>query len=148
MKQTSRNIYRIGRDLAGMTQERWAEAIGCSVESVRLYETGRSLPPDELVITMVEVSGHHALGYWHLLQRSRMAAKLLPETQDIPLPQAALQLLVAINEFATMHSDLMRVAADGRITADEELEWEGITRRLDGVVKAALQLKFSEGGTT
>lgn len=144
MDNESRNIYRIGRVAAGMTQERWAEAIGCCVESVWNYESGRSLPPDELVIAMVEVSGHHALGYWHLLQRSRMAARLLPEAGTLPLPQAALQLLLAIGEFAELQGDLIRVAADGKISADERADWLAITRRMDGVVKAALQLKFSE----
>jgi hypothetical protein len=38
------------------------------------------------------------------------------------------------------------MAADGKISADEALEWQGIKKRLDLVVKAALQVKVAEGG--
>lgn len=67
MQQNYRNISQTGRRIAGMTQERWAEALGISVESVRLYESGRGMPSDDVVTRMVEVSGTPVLGYWHLL---------------------------------------------------------------------------------
>lgn len=41
MQQNYHNISQTGRRIAGMTQERWAEALDISVESVRLYESGR-----------------------------------------------------------------------------------------------------------
>ena len=44
MESNCRNIYKNARDAAGFTQERWATFLGVSVESVRLYETGRGLP--------------------------------------------------------------------------------------------------------
>ena len=37
MESDSRNIYKTARRIAGMTQERWAEAIGVCAESVRNY---------------------------------------------------------------------------------------------------------------
>ena len=44
MQDNCRNIYKTARLAAGLTQERWAEVLGISTESVRLYETGRGLP--------------------------------------------------------------------------------------------------------
>ena len=45
-----KNIYQAAREAAGMTQERAAELIGLSVESIRSYETEKRIPADETVI--------------------------------------------------------------------------------------------------
>lgn len=39
-----KNIYQAAREAAGMTQERAAELIGLSVESIRSYETEKKNP--------------------------------------------------------------------------------------------------------
>ncbi|MBR6353965.1 MAG: helix-turn-helix transcriptional regulator, partial [Oscillospiraceae bacterium] len=46
------NIYRNARQVSGLTQERWAEALGLSAEAVRQYEAGKILPSDEVVLRM------------------------------------------------------------------------------------------------
>ena len=86
MQHNYHNISQTGRRIAGMTQERWAEALDISVESVRLYESGRGMPSDDVATRMVEVSGAPVLGYWHLLNKSRVAADLLPQVDTIALP--------------------------------------------------------------
>lgn len=146
MDKEYRNDYKTARRFAGMTQERWAEAIGCSVDSVRAYETGARTPSDDVVVSMCEISGHSTLAYWHLRSRSPLAAGVLPDVEQLPLPQAVLQLLCVIAEFSADFESLMKLAADGEITYDEVNEWEGIKKRLDQVVKAALQVKVAEGG--
>ena len=146
MQPEYRNIYYNARRAAGLTQERWAEVIGCSVESVRNYEAGAQTPADEIVCRMAETSGVAALGYWHLRRKSTIAAEELPEVDHLSLPQAVVQLLVAVDDFAEQHGDLMRVAADGKISPDEVTSWAQIRHRLDGVVRAALQVRYAEGG--
>ena len=148
MQQHYRYISQTGRRIAGMTQERWAEALGISVESVRLYESGRGMPSDDVVTRMVEVSGTPVLGYWHLLNKSRVAADLLPQVDTIALPQAVIQLLRRIRDFDGAHriDRLVDIAEDGRIDQDERPDFEQITRELDGIVQAAMQLKYARGG--
>lgn len=136
MQHNYHNISQTGRRIAGMTQERWAEALDISVESVRLYESGRGMPSDDVVTRMVEVSGAPVLGYWHLLNKSRVAADLLPQVDTIALPQAVIQLLRRIRDFDSSH----------RIDQDERPDFEQITRELDGIVQAAMQLKYARGG--
>ena len=46
MLLNSANRYARYRRAAGITQERAAELIGCSVESIKAYETGIRLPPE------------------------------------------------------------------------------------------------------
>ena len=55
MPEEYRNIYKICRKSAGFTQEAAAERLGISVESLRAYETGQRVPPDEVVETMPPV---------------------------------------------------------------------------------------------
>ena len=148
MECNSRNIYKIGRRTTGFTQEHWAEALGVSVESVRGYETGKQIPCDEVVRAMSEISGLAQLSYWHLCRKSELAAELLPELDAVPLPQAVIRLICSIRDFADRHrSDtLLDIAADGVIDESERPEFDAIVRELEGIVQAALQLKYSEGG--
>ncbi|MBR2583553.1 MAG: helix-turn-helix transcriptional regulator [Oscillospiraceae bacterium] len=129
-----------------MTQERWAEAVGVSVDSIRTYENGSVRPSDATVAAMCEISNHTALGYWHIRSKSDLAADTLPEVEQLSLPQAVVQLMCAIVDFQEDHGALMQMAADGRITSEEALEWQGIKKRLDQVIKAAIQVKVAEGG--
>ena len=147
MKDEYRNIYKSARLTAGRTQERWAEMIGVSVEAVRQYEAGRILPGDNVVTAMVEVAGLPVLGYWHLCQKSRVAGELLPEVERLPLSEAVIGLLLELHGFseADRGRDLMRLAKDGRIDAAERGTFEAIGRELDGIVRAAMQVKFARG---
>ena len=133
MESKPRKIYKTARAVAGLTQERWAEALGVSVDSIRAYENGAVVPCDETVRAMSEISGLAPLAYWHLCNKSRLAAETLPEVEQLPLPQAVIQLLCAINDFREMHGDLLALASDGRITGDELAIWDNIVARLDTV---------------
>ena len=146
MEQQPRNIYKTARKVAGLTQERWAAAVGVSVDSLRGYETGAVIPADETVRAMAEISGLSPLAYWHLCNKSALAADTLPEVEQLPLPQAVVQLLCAINDFKDYHGDLLTLAADGKITTSEAAAWENIVARLDAVIRAAIQVKVAEGG--
>lgn len=148
MESNSRNIYKRARCDAGLTQERWAEVIGVSVDSVRNYEAGTQIPSDDVVRAMSEVHGLLILGYWHLCNKSNLAAEMLPEVEAVPLPQAVIGLLRSIRDFANRHrSDrLMDIAADGKIDETEREDFDAIVRELEGIIQAALQVKYSEGG--
>ena len=141
-----RNIYKTARKVAGLTQERWAEAVGVSVDSIRGYETGAVIPADETVRAMAEISGLSPLAYWHLCNKSALAADTLPEVEQLPLPQAVLQLLCAMDEFQRSNDALIALAADGKITPDETEDWSYIKKSLNAIVQAAIQVKVAEGG--
>lgn len=140
------NVCRIARKTAGMTQERWAEALDVSVDAVGLYEAGKIMPSDEVVLRMIEVSGHTAIGYWHLLNKSRVARELLPAAERLPLSQAAIRLLLAIREFNDKKrpEQLLWIAADGIVDPKERGEFEQIVRELQAIIQAAMQIQMSE----
>lgn len=147
MQETCQNIYKNARKTAGLTQERWAEQLGISVESIGLYESGRGLPSDDVVTRMAEVAVMPVLGYWHLKAKSGLANDILPEVQRLQLPLAVVQLLSRIQAFASKHrtDELLHIAEDGRIDDTERELFTQIVAELDSVVQAAMALKFAEG---
>ncbi len=148
MQKTYRNIYFSARQTAGMTQERWAEALGLSVEAVRQYETDRILPSDAVVARMAELAMLPPLGYWHLRHKSTLAAAELPPVERLPLAQAVVQLLAAMRDFESLHrvDELLRIAADGRVDLAEEPGFRSVVRDLHGIVQGALQIDYAEKG--
>lgn len=145
MQDECRNIYYNARRAAGLTQERWAEVLGISVESVRLYESGANMPGDEIALRMAEVTGQQIICYWHLLNKSKMATRLLPQIEKKPLPQAVLDLLVKLRDFSEDGlEDLTRIAADGRVDPMEREPYEYAMRQLRELVSAGLQVEYAE----
>lgn len=147
MEKNLENDYKIARAAAGMTQERWAERLGVSVESVRLYETGRNLPSDEVVQRMIELSMMPVLGYWHMQKKSRLAAELLPEVPEVGLPQAVVLLLGALRNFQQEQrvDELLRIAADGVVSGAEASDYAEILEDLQEIVEAAAALRCAQG---
>lgn len=148
MQEKYRNIYADARRTAGLTQERWAEALGLSVEAVRQYETDRCLPSDAVVARMAELAMLPPLGYWHLRHKSEIAATELPPVERLPLAQAVVQLLSAMRAFESMHREdaLLLIARDGVVDPVEEPRFKEIVRDLHGIVQAALQIDYAEKG--
>jgi len=145
MESKYRNIYENARRAAGMTQERWAEAIGCSVDSVRLYESGRGLPSDDIVIHMADISGMQSLCVTYMRAKSSLAATLLPQVSERTFTQAVCTLVHRICDFSAKHrtDDLLKIASDGHIDDDEHELFNAIYGELEGVIKAAIELKYA-----
>ena len=145
MQENSVNIYKTARITSGLTQERWSEMLGVSVESIRLYESGRGLPSDEVVARMAEVAVLPVLAYWHIKNKSGVANDLLPEVETVPLPQAVLQLLTEIRKLTDGTLDaLIDIASDGIIEDDERSIFGDILEDLDGVIRAAWTVKYAK----
>lgn len=145
MQSDYRNIYQDARRTAGLTQERWAELLGISVDAVRQYETDRILPSDEVVLRMAEAAGQQIICYWHLIHKSRVAASLLPELDRKRLPEAVLSLMVAVRHFQDDGMrELTRIAADGKISPEEQADYMTAMEQLQLVVREALHLQFAE----
>lgn len=146
MERNSGNIYKSARHTAGLTQERWAEQIGISADTVRLYESGRNYPSDEVAARMAEVAGMPVLGYWHLKLKSALANDELPDVARLPLPQAVVGLLAAMDAIQPEVKELLMIARDGIVDASEIELFEDILDDLEDVVQAALAVKYAERG--
>lgn len=146
MERNKGNIYRSARQTAGLTQERWAEQLGVTADTIRLYESGRNYPSDEVAARMAEVAGMPVLGYWHLKLKSSLANDALPDVDVVPLPQAVLNLLNKVKALSPVTDELIMIAADGIIADDEMDTYLDIVDELDEVIQAALAVKYAEKG--
>jgi len=104
------------------------------------------LPTDEVVLRMAEAAGQQIVCYWHLLNKSRVAGRVLPDIKKRLLPEAVLKLLVQVEEFRRGGlEDLKRIAADGKISgADESIAYEDALEEIRLLIEAAYELQFSE----
>lgn len=140
------NPYQKARKTTCLTQEQAAERLGLSAESLKQYELGKRVPSNAVVWQMVQVYDTSWLALEHLRDTSE-ALGVLPEVTVQSLPTAAIQLINRVLDFADRHRDrqLLRIAEDGVIDEAERPEFDDIVRDLDGIVGAALQVKFTPG---
>ena len=140
------NTYQKARKTACLTQEQAAERLGLSAESLKQYELGKRVPANAVVWKMVQIYDTSWLALEHLRDTSE-ALGVLPEVTVQSLPTAAIQLINRVLDFADRHRDrqLLRIAEDGVIDEAERPEFDDIVRDLDGIVGAALQVKFTPG---
>ncbi len=139
------NIYFSARKTAGLTQERWAELLGLSVDAVGQYERDVILPSDEVVLRMAEAAGQQIVCYWHLLHKSRVAGTVLPAVEAKPLPQAVLGLLDRLEYFSRRGmKDLIRIGADGKVDRQEADIYDLCLQDLRELIQAAYELHYAK----
>lgn len=142
--EVDRNIYKTARVSAGLTQERAAELLSLSVESLRAYETGRRIPANDTVSEMIDIYGHQVLAVQHLRATSGLARSIVPDAQMVPLPQATLRVVRLVLNFMRKHrvDDLMDIAEDGIIDETERPQFDEIMAELEELSAAVLSLQM------
>lgn len=140
------NIYKRARESAGYTQERAAELIGCSVDSLKSYESERRLPSDQVVIIMVDIYQAHFLAYQHLKYKSDIGKYLLPDADYVPLSQATLRLLHYLKLLLDKKERLTEISMDGVIDQTEQMDWDSITKSIEKLIASLFQVKLSKEG--
>ena len=144
--KTSRNIYQTARERAGMTQEAASDRLYISTESLRMYETGRRRPSDEMVVMMAELYRDRALAYRHL--KASPAGQILPEVSEQSLEQCTMQLFRLLRNFAREGrvETLLEIAEDGIIDDRERPIYNSIMGELREIVAASLSLSLTDAG--
>lgn len=148
MPQDKRNIYKIAREARGLTQEAAAEKLGISDSSIRAYETGQRVPPNEVVELMVICYDAQHLAYQHLRETNAMYGRIVPAVPECSVLEASAKLINRIYDFADSHSDrrLMRIAEDNIIDEAERPEFNAILADIQEIVEAALAVRYARGG--
>ena len=138
------NIYQAARKESCLTQEQAAERMEVSETTVKAWEQGARVPDNETVARMAELYGTPWLALEHLKQAGG-ALGVLPEVTVQSLPTASITLINRVLDFAERHRDrqLLRIAEDGVIDEKERPDFDAIVQDLDGIVGAALQVKYT-----
>ena len=148
MDKTSGNALKGARLSSNYTQERAAEAIGCSVDAIRAWESGSRRPEVETVERLAIVYETKWLPQIYLRELSSgVLSETLPEFRPgVPLPQATLGVLDKLNKFFARHSDsrLISIGADGVIDAKERPEFDAIMADLGELARAYEELRYAK----
>lgn len=148
MPEEYRNIYKNARRAAGFTQESAAEQLGISVESVRAYETGLRIPPNDVVEQMVICYNAQRLAYQHLHETNVLMARVVPQLEQRNLLEVAVRIYNRMTRFTARNSvdRLMEIAEDGVIDEGERADFYAIMTDLREIVKSGLELEVFCGG--
>lgn len=143
--QNNCNIYQRARNVKGMTQERAAELLGISVRSLADYEAGVRFPPDKVATQMVDIYDSQLLAVQHLRQSAALACGVIPDVPDLCLSQAVLNLIDCVYTFADNQMDrqLIEIARDGIISAEERPRFDHIMEQISNITSAAFALMCS-----
>lgn len=141
MERKYPNLYQRARLSTGMTQERAAELLGLSSESLKQYEGGRRIPSNETVAKMVEL--YHLP--WLALEHAQATDTLgvMPEVTPRPLPMASIALRNRLQDATGRLDTLLRIAEDGVIDETERPEFDEIVAELRETMAAIYQVIYS-----
>lgn len=143
MQSESRNIYKTARRAAGFTQESAAERLGVCAESLRAYETGQRVPPNDVVEQMCICYNAQHLAYQHLHETNALMGRVVPQLEERSLLEISVRIYNRLSWFAKRDrlSRLMSIAEDGVIDEDERAEFDAIVSDLREIVKSGLELE-------
>ncbi|WP_195603833.1 helix-turn-helix domain-containing protein [Clostridium tyrobutyricum] len=144
MDKEYRNIYQIARESAGLTQEKASELMDISVDSLRAYESGRRIPPDHIVIKMIEIYNTQYLAYQHLKTSAEVGQKYLPKIEITDLSTSVLKVQTEIKDFVNCEDLFVKICSDGKVSDNEACNFKKICKELDDVLKAIYTFKFSK----
>lgn len=136
-------LLKTTREARGLTQERASAAVGVSVDSWYAYESNLRLPPLETVPRICEALEADWLA-WYFQEAHAGPGNVLPPAKARALPTAVLTLINRVLAFSerSRARELMEIAEDGVIDEEERGLYDAIVAELDGIVEAALAVKF------
>lgn len=146
MQTENINIYKKARSNTHYTQEYAAELISVSVESLKAYESGRTVPPNDVVRQMMMVYGTPWLAPKHIFNNSsELIHGCLPQIEtNKDLTETALGLLKEFNDFDKLKNDFIAIVSDGRITPDEVDKFKAIKKELADIHAAILEIMYAK----
>ena len=137
------NLYKRARCATRLTQEGAAELLDISVESIKQYEGGRRVPPDEGGARWVAVSRPPGLTRAPATAPPPRGGR--PWAEATPLPAATLTLANRLRGAADQLTELMMIAEDGRIDEDERPAFDLIVEDLREIIAAMYQVIYAPG---
>lgn len=142
MDKRCKSIYQIARENAGFTQEKSAEMLNISVESLRLYEYEKRTAPNEIVANMADIYGVRHLPYQHL--RNTPCGDFLPRLEFKDFSESVLSYMVSLSNCKKDIQELMQIARDGQVDKAEAEHFRDIVMRCEDLVKDIIALKFAK----
>lgn len=128
------------------SREGAAELLGVSVSSLADYELGitKVIPVDKVVL-MAELYGAPELKAWYCAEECPIGRGFpMPSAELSSVERTTMQLLKQLREsdVQNVKDTLIDITADGVISEDERVDLTRILEYLDGLIKAAGELRL------
>ena len=143
LRSYGRNIYSVARKTAELTQEQAAEMLNISVRSLADYESGKTVPHDDIVCSMISNYNSLTLAYLHLKNSTEVGRKYLPDINTTGLAQCVLRLHKEIDDLKSVNSDMFEIACDNKVDRHETKKWQYVKKEVNDIAGAALSLMFT-----
>lgn len=115
----TRNIYKLARIAAGITQLETLDKIHIAQRTLARIESGETIPDPEIVLAMEDRYGDTKLSARHCAEVCPIGLKYCNEVEEKDFPLAVIGLITAYNDMKPEIERLICIAADGVITEDE-----------------------------
>ncbi|MBC2578376.1 helix-turn-helix transcriptional regulator [Peptostreptococcus russellii] len=133
------NIYSKYRRMAGITQERAAEHLGISVDSLKGYEYDKRIPNNDIAKQMCLLYGDMRLAYDHLVHSST-GEMILEKLDEKDLCCSVLSLINELNHSDHIREVMIEISADGVISDEEKVEWEIVEKQIKSLIKSSYEV--------
>lgn len=143
MQKKGKTIYQIARLTTDFTQESASERLNISPKSIGAYERGETIPPDEMVITMVELYNAPWLSYMHLKINNPVGKKYLPDIQLRELSSSILDLQVEMDNTNKVQLGMATIGRDNIVDEHEASEWKKYMSNLRSLGGALFSVVFA-----
>lgn len=147
MPQEYPKLLKTARKTARLTLEQAAEAADISLQSYKAYEYGARLPPIDVASRLCDALAAPWLALGYIREAADGLGVLPLDIQVQSLPTAVITLINRVFAFADQHRDrqLLAIAEDGVIDDAERDTFDAIVGDLDGIISAALAVKYPRG---
>lgn len=152
-----KTVYQLSREEAGLSREAAAEAmVFLSSDRIEKIEYETSAPHPEEILAMADCYHNPALCNYYCSHECPIGQEYVPEIKVSSLAQITLEMLVNLNALDRDRDRLLEITVDGKISAEEQADFDRIRDTLDrmGMTIDAMKLwidqsagqKKSDGG--
>lgn len=139
----NKSRIQISRENAGFTREKASEAlVYISDDRIDKIERGVLEPRPEEIVTMAEVYKDPELCNYYCSNECPIGRKYVPEIHLKDLSQITLEMLASLNSIEKEKNRLIEITVDGKITEDEEADFEKIREQLDQISNSVSALRM------
>lgn len=144
MVQEYRNIYQLAREGTNFTQEKSSELLNISVDSLRAYEGGKRVPPENIVINMCKLYNRPYLVLQHYQTNTLIGKEVFSKVQVKQLAEAVLAFLDKCENLGNIRALMIKISCDGVIDESEREDWNKVMLEVNNFVAAGIALKFAK----
>ena len=142
MNVSNSNIYKNARLRSGLKRDPAAEELHIDVRTLDKYESLDGRPPQEVVRKMCDLYGNKFLAWQHI-KRSPLG-DILPDLNEYTFQGATLNVVNDFNSVNDILKEIVDIAADGKVSSDEQPIWQKNKARLLKLTGSLISLLLSD----